>query len=221
VKLLVVEDSPKLLRSLEHGLTKLGWAVDLAADGAQALSRLRSHEYDVVVLDLMLPRVTGLEVLRLMREEGRDAHVLILSAKDRVEDRVEGLRLGADDYLTKPFAFEELEARLQSLLRRRHASKNPVLRLGDLEVDTSLRRVLLAGEVVHLTPSEHALLELLVLRRGQVFSQGQLLDHLRSSDADVSSNVIEVLVSSLRRKIHRPGAPPIVKTRRGFGYFVE
>ena len=123
MKVLIVEDSPKLLRSLEHGLTQLGWAVDVAADGDQAMVRLRCHDYELVVLDLMLPGVDGLEVLRRLRADGNDAHVLILSAKDQVEDRVKGLRLGADDYLTKPFAFEELEARLRSLVRRRDATK--------------------------------------------------------------------------------------------------
>ena len=221
MKLLVVEDSPRLLRSLEHGLSRLGWAVDVAPDGEQALSRLRVNDYELIVLDLMLPGVSGLEVLRRLRADGCDAHVLILSAKDGVEDRVQGLRLGADDYLTKPFAFDELEARLQSLMRRRSDQKAPALRVGPLVVDTSRRRVERDGAVVHLTPSEYSLLEHLARHRGQTFSQAQLLDHLRSSDADVSSNVVEVLVSSLRRKIHRPDEEPIVRTRRGFGYVVE
>jgi two-component system copper resistance phosphate regulon response regulator CusR len=221
VKLLVVEDSPKLQRSLEHGLTRLGWAVDLAPDGEQALDRLRVYRYEVIVLDLMLPGIDGLEVLRRLREQRIDAHVLILSARDRMEQRVEGLRLGADDYLTKPFAFEELEARLQALMRRRHHAKNPQVAVGNLVLDTAGRRLLREGEVIHLTPSEYAVFEFLALRRGRVFSQGQILDSLRSSDADVSSNVVEVLVSSLRARIHRPGEPPVVVTRRGFGYVIE
>lgn len=221
MKLLIVEDSPKLLRSLEHGLTRLGWAADLARDGEQAMSRLATGAYDVIVLDLMLPGIGGLEVLRRLRDRGIDAHVLILSAKDRVDDRVEGLKLGADDYLAKPFAFEELEARLQALTRRRFNSKSPRITMGDLEIDCAGRTVRRRGEPIHLTPSEFSLLELLARRRGHVLSQDRLLEHLRSSDAPIGSNVVEVLVSSLRRKIHEPGADPIVKTRRGFGYVIE
>ncbi len=221
MKILVVEDSPKLLRALEHGLTALGWAVDIAPDGESALARLRASEYDLIVLDLMLPRLDGLEVLRRLRASGCGTHVLILSARDAVEDRVLGLKLGADDYLTKPFAFEELEARLQSLLRRRADQKSPRLAVGGLTIDSSARTVEREGEPIPLTPSEYALLELLVRHRGRPLTQSQILDHLRSSDADVSSNVIEVLVSSLRKKIHQPDAPPIVRTRRGFGYVVE
>jgi DNA-binding response OmpR family regulator len=195
--------------------------VDVAPDGEQVLSRLRVHDYEVVLLDLMLPGIGGLEVLRRMRARGDDAHVLPLSAKDRAEDRVEGLRLGADDYLTKPFAFEELEARLQSLVRRRSEQKAPKLEVGGLVVDTVRRRVEREGEPVRLTPSEHALLEFLLRHRGQTFTQSRILDHLRSSDADVSSNVVEVLVSSPRRKIQRAEDEPVVRTRRGFGYVIE
>lgn len=221
MKLLIVEDSGRLLHSLGLGLTKLGWAVDLAPDGERALARLSVHAYDVIVLDLMLPGIGGLEVLQRLRARGVDSHVLVLSAKDRVDDRIEGLNRGADDYMTKPFSFDELEARLQALMRRRLNEKNPVLEVAGLRLDSASRRVLRGDEPLNLTPSEYALFEFLARRRGRVFSQGQLLDHLRSSDADVSSNVIEVLVSSLRRKIHLPGAPPIVRTRRGFGYVIE
>ncbi|HSF03179.1 MAG TPA: response regulator transcription factor [Solirubrobacterales bacterium] len=221
VKVLVVEDSERLLRSLGQGLRRLGHAVDLAPDGEEALAFAETYEYDVIVLDLMLPRLSGLEVLRRLRAGGSGAHVLILSARDRVEDRVTGLVTGADDYLVKPFAFDELCARIQALGRRRHQAKNPILRLGSLEIDTARRRVSRRGDPLHLTPSEYALLELLAYQRGRVFSQEQLLQHLHRSDADVSSNVVEVLVSGLRKKIHLKGEPPILRTRRGFGYLVE
>jgi two-component system copper resistance phosphate regulon response regulator CusR len=221
VKVLVVEDSERLARSLQRGLGKLGYAVDLAASGDDGLAFAETYDYDVVVLDLMLPGLPGLEVLRRLRAGGRGAHVLILSARDRVEDRVKGLQLGADDYLVKPFAFDELSARIQALVRRRYQARRPVIRLGSLEIDTTGRRVLRNGEAVHLTPGEYRLLEFLAYQPGRPFSQEQLLEHLRPSDADVSSNVIEVLVSGLRRKIHARGEPPVVRTRRGFGYFVE
>jgi two-component system copper resistance phosphate regulon response regulator CusR len=221
VKILLVEDSQRLLRSLSQGLKKLGYAIDAAADGEQALALAETYDYHVIVLDLMLPGVPGLEVLRRLRSRGNGVHILILSARDGVDDRVKGLQLGADDYLVKPFAFDELCARIQALVRRRHQAKNPVIHLGSLEIDAARRQVSRAGTALHLTPSEYALLEFLAYQRGQVFSQEQLVEHLHRSDSDVSSNVIEVLVSGLRRKIHVQGEPPIVQTRRGFGYFVE
>jgi DNA-binding response OmpR family regulator len=221
VKILLVEDSQRLLRSLGQGLKKLGYAVDLAGDGEQGLALAETYDYHVIVLDLMLPGLPGLEVLRRLRAQGRDTHILILSARDGVQDRVRGLQLGADDYLVKPFAFEELCARLQALVRRRHQRKAPVIRLGPLEIDSSRRQVSRNGGLVHLTPSEYALLEFLAYQRGRVFSQEQLVEHLHRSDSEVSSNVVEVLVSGLRKKIHARGEPPILRTRRGFGYFVE
>jgi DNA-binding response OmpR family regulator len=221
VKILLVDDSQRLLRSLGQGLRKLGYAVDLASEGEQALALAGTYGYDVIVLDLMLPGISGLEVLRRLREQGSAVHVLILSARERVDDRVRGLQLGADDYLVKPFAFEELAARIQALVRRRYQAKDPVLRLGPLEIDAARRRVSRGGAALHLTPSEYALLEFLAYRRGRVFSQEQLVEQLHRSDSEVSSNVVEVLVSSLRKKIHARGESPILRTRRGFGYFVE
>lgn len=221
MRILLVEDSQRLLRSLTQGLTRLGHAVDAAADGEEGLALAESYDYDAVVLDLMLPRLPGLEVLRRVREQGRSVHILILSARDRVEDRVKGLQMGADDYLVKPFAFDELCARLQALARRRYQAKNPLVRVGVLEIDTARRQVFRRGEPLRLTPSEYALLELLAHQPGRVFSREQLVEHLHRSDADVSSNVIEVLVSGLRRKIHVAGDPPVLHTRRGFGYFVD
>jgi DNA-binding response OmpR family regulator len=221
VKILLVEDSQRLLRSLSQGLKKLGYAVDAVANGEEALALAETYEYHVIVLDLMLPAVSGLEVLRRLRTRGNGVHILILSARDGVDDRVKGLQLGADDYLVKPFAFDELCARIQALVRRRHQAKNPIIRLGSLEIDAARRQVSRAGEALHLTPSEYALLEFLAYQRGRVFSKEQLVEHLHRSDSDVSSNVIEVLVSGLRKKIHTPGEPPILRTRRGFGYLVE
>jgi DNA-binding response OmpR family regulator len=221
VKILLVDDSQRLLRSLSQGLKRLGYAVDMAGDGENGLALAETYDYHVIVLDLMLPGLPGLEVLRRLRARGSSAHILILSALDRVDDRVKGLQLGADDYLVKPFAFEELCARLQALVRRRHQAKNPIMQLGSLEIDAARRQVSRGREVLHLTPSEYALLEFLAYQRGRVFSKEQLVEHLHRSDSDVSSNVIEVLVSGLRKKIHAHGEPPILRTRRGFGYVVE
>jgi DNA-binding response OmpR family regulator len=221
LKILLVDDSPRLLRSLSQGLGKLGYAVDRAGDGEAALDLTDTYDYHVIVLDLMLPGLSGLEVLRRLRTRDHGAHVLILSARDRVEDRVKGLQLGADDYLVKPFSFDELCARIQALVRRRHHAKNPVVRAGSLDIDTARRQVSRGGLALHLTPSEYALLEFLVRQRGRVFSQEQLIEHLHRSDSEVSSNVVQVLISGLRKKIHTPGEPPILRTRRGFGYVVE
>jgi DNA-binding response OmpR family regulator len=221
MKVLLVEDSERLSRSLGRGLGKLGYTVDLATDGETGLGFAETYDYDVIVLDLMLPRLSGLELLQRLRGRDRGPHVLILSARDRVEDRVKGLRLGADDYLIKPFSFDELAARIQALVRRRYQTKSPLLRLGALAIDTTRKQVSRGGRPLPLTPGEYRLLEFLAFQRGRVFSQEQLLEHLHRSDTDVSSNVVEVLVSGLRRKIHIPGESPVLKTRRGFGYFVE
>jgi DNA-binding response OmpR family regulator len=221
VKVLVVEDSERLGRSLAQGLGKLGYTVDVVADGESGLAFAQTYDYDVIVLDLMLPGLPGLEVLQRLRRRGRGAHVLILSARDRIEDRVRGLQLGADDYLVKPFAFDELSARIQALVRRRYHEKSPVLTVGSLVIDTASKRVTRRGLPVPLTPAEYRLLELLAYQRGRVLSQEQLLEHLHPGDAQVSSNAVEVLVSGLRRKIHARGEPAVVRTRRGFGYFVD
>lgn len=221
MKILVVEDSDRLRRSLGEGLSKSGFSVDLAADGREGLAFLRVYEYDVVVLDLMLPGISGLDLLRQAREEGLGFHVLILSARDQVADRIRGLEMGADDYLIKPFDFGELCARLRALVRRRYDCKSPRLRVGSIEVDTAARRVLRKGEEVHLTPGEYAVFELLVRRAGTVLSKSQILDSLHGGEYAVSSNVVEVIISSLRKKLQEPDAPPLIVTRRGYGYLVE
>lgn len=221
MKVLVVEDSERLRRSLVEGLARTGFAVDSAADGEEGLDFAMAYEHDVIVLDLMLPKLSGLELLEKLRDAGRQTHVLILSAKDQVQDRVKGLEIGADDYLIKPFSFDELCARIQALIRRRYMEKRPRIEVNDLVINTAGKLVTKNGERIHLTPSEYSLLEYLCLRRGMVVSQAQLVDHLHHSDSEVGSNVIEVLISGLRRKIHHPGQPPIVRTRRGFGYIVE
>jgi DNA-binding response OmpR family regulator len=221
MKLLVIEDSERLRRSLGHGLRRAGFAVDLTPDGREGLAYAEINEYDVIILDLMLPGMDGLTLLRTLRQKGRKTHVLILSAKDQVQDRILGLELGADDYLVKPFAFEELCARIRALIRRRYETKSPSIHLGEVEIDLARQAVRVQGEPVALTPTEYALLELLALRRGRVVTREQILDQLYESENEVASNVVEVLVCSLRKKIQPAGSPPVIVTRRGRGYLIE
>jgi DNA-binding response OmpR family regulator len=221
VKLLVIEDSERLQRSLEHGLRRSGFAVDVVGDGEEGLAYAKHGAYDVIVLDLMLPRLDGREVLRRLRAIGRDTHVLILSARDQVAERIQGLELGADDYLTKPFAFEELVARLRALVRRKYGTKSPVQQVAHLRLDTARRTVAAGKREVALTPSEYSVLEYLVARRGRVVSKADLLDHLHAGEGDASENAVEVLIHQLRRKTRDPGHPDLIRTRRGHGYLIE
>ncbi len=221
MKLLLVEDSERLQRSLTTGLKKHGFTVDQAFDGEEALAFLAVNEYDAVVLDLMLPRVDGLTVLSRLRGEGKDCHVLILSANDQTEDRVRGLDLGADDYLVKPFSFDELVSRLRALNRRRAGNKNPVIEVDGIRIDSVSRQVSYADEIIALTPHEYRLLEFLAQRRGRVFSHDQLIDQLYDASSFVTRNAVEAHISALRKRLRSAGAPRLVKTRRGFGYLVE
>ncbi|MCX7964727.1 MAG: response regulator transcription factor [Candidatus Sumerlaea chitinivorans] len=218
MKLLVVEDSRRLREALASGLRRVGYAVDTAEDGETGWLLAVSGNYDVVILDLMLPKLDGLTVLRRLRERGNNVNVLVLTAKDAVPDRVAGLRTGADDYLPKPFAFEELVARIEALVRRKHGTKNPRIVVGDLVVDTAARSVSLRGQQVNLTAREYAILEYLAIHRGRVVTKRQLEDAVYDERVEVGSNVIESAISILRRKIDRPGAPSFIQTRRGFGY---
>jgi DNA-binding response OmpR family regulator len=181
----------------------------------------QSDDYDAIVLDLMLPKLDGLTVLERLRQQGHQTHVLILTAKDTVDDRVRGLQTGADDYLVKPFALEELLARVQALIRRGHSQKNPRIRIGRLEVDTSARTATAAGEPVNLTPREYALLEYLARRRGEVLSRTEIERHIYDDAADVMSNVVDSAICALRRKIDLPGRPSLIQTRRGMGYVLQ
>jgi len=218
MRILVIEDSERLRRSLATGLRKSGYAVDLAADGAQGLWSAQSNSYDVIVLDLMLPEVDGLTVLQTLRGKEINSHVLILTAKDSVEDRVRGLRLGADDYLVKPFAFDELLARIEVLTRRRHGIKAPQIVVGDLKVDMAARTVRRGGEIIDLPPREYALLEYLALRKGQVVSRTDIEQHIYDEHVEPASNVVDAAVYALRRKIDPTEGPSFIQTRRGMGY---
>jgi DNA-binding response OmpR family regulator len=221
VKILLVEDSIRLQRSLCVGLKRHGFSVDQAFDGEQALALFQQNPYDTVILDLVLPKIHGLEVLSTMRAKGNNCHVLILSANDQTEDRIRGLDLGADDYMVKPFSFDELVSRLRALNRRHAGVKNPIVEIESIEIDTVERQVRFRGEAVSLTPHEYRLLEYLALRRGRVFSHDQLIDQLYDTGSYVTRNAVEAHVSSLRKRLKSSGAPGLVKTRRGFGYLIE
>jgi len=224
MKLLIVEDSRLLQRSLGAGLTNSGVTVDQAFDGLEANAYLLVNAYDVVILDLMLPKLSGLELLGKLRHRGDKTRVLILSTKGEVEDRTRGLDLGADDYLIKPFSFDELVSRLRALYRRvgeADSQIQPHLVVGQIVINTLNRTVEIAQLPLNLTPSEYKILELLSLRRQQTFSHSQLIDRLYRSDQSVTDNAIEAHVSSLRRKLRSAGADELFMTRRGFGYYIE
>ena len=218
MRVLVVEDYAPLRKSLSQGLRDAGFAVDATGDGDEGLWYATTNDYDVIVLDLMLPGTDGLTILRRLREAGRESHVLVLTAKGDVADRVRGLNLGADDYLVKPFAFAELLARVRALVRRAYDAKDPVLRVGDLEIDTAARSARRGGEPLRLTAREYALLELLALRAGQVVSRTAVWEHVYEFDSEAHSNVVDVYIGYLRRKTERGGRPRLIHTRRGEGY---
>lgn len=220
MKVLVVEDYAPVRSAVAQGLRENGFAVDVAVDGEEGLWYARSSDYDVIVLDLMLPRLDGLTLLQRIRQAGSQSSVLILTAKDRLEDRVTGLNTGADDYLVKPFGFDELLARVRALVRRRYARENPLIRIGNLEIDTTARQVRLAGEVVELTAREYALLEYLASRAGQLVSRTEIWEHVYEFNSSSQSNVVDVYISYLRRKLERPDTPQLIHTRRGQGYML-
>jgi DNA-binding response OmpR family regulator len=220
MRVLVIEDSPRLQRSIVTGLRKSGFAVDATGDGEEGLWYAKGVEYDVIVLDLMLPKLDGLSLLRRLRESGKTTHVLILTAKDTVEDRVVGLRSGADDYLIKPFAFDELLARVEALARRAHGVKRTLLCVESLEIDTSQRIARKGEEVLTLPPREYALLEYLAMRKGQLVTRAEIEAHIYDDQTEPNSNVVESAIYSLRRRIDPPGGPSLIQTRRGLGYLL-
>jgi DNA-binding response OmpR family regulator len=218
VRVLLVEDSERLRRTLGTALKHAGYAADAVGDGREGLWLAQSNNYDVIILDVMLPGVDGFTLLARLREEGVGTHVLLLTAKDAVEDRVRGLRMGADDYLVKPFALDELLARVEALVRRRHGNKQPRLRFGDLEIDTAGRRATRAGRHIDLSPREYALLHYLALHAGEVVTRTQIETATYDDKAELMSNVVDAAIYALRKKIDVPGRPSLIQTRRGMGY---
>jgi DNA-binding response OmpR family regulator len=218
MRVLLIEDYDLLRQSLEQGLREEGYAVDAARDGETGLWHARSGQYDVIVLDLMLPRMDGLSILKTLREENSPSLVLILTAKDSTGDRIKGLDTGADDYLVKPFELGELLARVRALVRRKYDAKSPVIQIGDLKIDTTARQVSRGGERVDLSAREYALLEFMAHRVGQVVTRTEIWDHVYDDASTAESNVVDVFIGHLRKKIERDGQPRLIHTRRGIGY---
>jgi DNA-binding response OmpR family regulator len=221
MRVLLIEDHRPLQRALKQGLEEEGFAVDVASDGEEGDFKATSAEYDVIVLDIMLPRKDGLSLLQGWRKNGMTTHVLLLTARTATEDKVRGLDLGADDYLTKPFELGELLARLRALIRRGHQVKNPMLRIEDLEIDTSARIVKRGGQAIHLTPREYALLEFLAYHRGKVVSRSMIWEHLYDEKDENTSNVVDVYIRYLRNKIDKGFEVPLILTRWGEGYLLR
>jgi DNA-binding response OmpR family regulator len=215
MRALVVEDYTPVRTAIRDGLAENGYAVDVASNGEDGLWLAEQNPYDVVILDVMLPQLDGLEVLRRLRAKGSKVAVLLLTARDTVEDRVTGLDSGADDYLVKPFAFTELLARVRTLVRRRYDVKDPLLRVDDLEIDTVKRRVRRGEAAIALSPREYVLLEYLAMRAGQLVTRTDIWEHVYDFRSDAQSNVVDVYVSYLRKKL---GQPALIHTRRGHGY---
>ena len=221
MRVLLIEDHKPLLRALRQGLEEEGFAVDVAADGEEGDFKARTAEYDVIILDLMLPKVDGLSLLQKWRRDGIKTHVLVLTARGSIDDKVKGLDLGADDYLTKPFELNELIARIRALIRRRHEVKDPVLRVHDLEIDTAARTIKRGGKTIHLTPREFALLEFLAFHRGKVVSRSMIWEHLYDEQDENTSNVVDVYIRYLRNKIDKGFEPALILTRWGEGYLLR
>jgi two-component system copper resistance phosphate regulon response regulator CusR len=220
VKVLVIEDYRPLRESVVQGLRENGYAVDETGDGDEGLWYASTGEYDVVVLDLRLPKMDGLEILTKLRKKMSQVHILIVTARDSVKDRVRGLDLGADDYLVKPFEFNELLARVRALIRRKYEIKTAEIVVGDLRLDTVKKQALLFEKRLDLTAKEYAILELLALRRGRVVSREVIQENIYDFASEIGSNIIDVYIGRLRKKLEKTGAGRILHTKRGFGYML-
>lgn len=221
MRLLVVEDDDVLRAAIIRRFTHEGYAVDGCADGRDGLYTARSAPYDAVILDVMLPGLDGFQILSALRSDGFPGGVLLLTARDTVSDRVTGLDLGADDYLTKPFAFDELLARVRALLRKHTPSRSPVLACGGLTMDTTARRVMRGSRAIALTAKEYALLEYMLRNPHQVLTRGQIFDHVWNYDSTLGVNLVDVYIGYLRSKIDKGEPVRLIRTVRGFGYMLS
>ncbi len=221
MKILVVEDEERVAQFIQKGLKEEGHAVDVAYDGEDGGFLAEVNDYDLIILDLMLPKKNGLQTCKEIRDHGVNTPVLMLTARDSVEDKVRGLDAGADDYLAKPFAFEELLARVRALLRRQSESKTPTLKIADLELDPMSRLVTRSGKPIRLTTKEYALLEYLLRNPKKVLSRTLIGEHVWDMNFDPESNVIDVYVSHLRNKVDKGFEPPLIHTLRGQGYILS
>ncbi|MGF1737685.1 heavy metal response regulator transcription factor [Photobacterium satsumensis] len=223
MKLLLIEDEPKTGEYLRKGLTEAGYIVDLSSDGVDGLYQATSANYDLIILDVMLPQLNGWQVLTTLRASNIETPVIMLTARDQVEDRVKGLELGADDYIVKPFAFVELVARIKNTLRRKQpsVSKELALEVANLHLDLLKRRVTRAGDSITLTAKEFSLLELLMRRQGEVLSRSEIASIVWDMNFDSDTNVIDVAVKRLRGKVDKGYEPKLIHTIRGMGYMLD
>jgi two-component system copper resistance phosphate regulon response regulator CusR len=221
MRFLLVEDDTALSGAIARGLREHAYVVDIAADGEAALSQASISPYDAIILDISLPKLDGLTVCRTLRRDGSAVRILMLTARGRIEDRVQGLDSGADDYLPKPFEFDELLARLRALLRRRGEQVDSArYQLADLEIDLCGQRVMRGGALVPLTTKEFVLLAYLARNTGRVIGRAELTEHVWDENHDPSTNAVEVYINRLRKKIDSAGRTPLIRTRRGAGYFL-
>ena len=221
MKILVIEDYAPLRTTIVKELREQGYAVDETGDGEEGSWFALTGEYDIILLDLMLPGLDGLSILKSLREAGRNAHVLITSARDTVEQRVEGLDLGADDYLVKPFSLDELFARIRTIIRRKYENVSPIQNHGDLKIDLNRKKVWRSGKEIDLSAREYSILEYLAARKGEVVSRMSILEHVYDFNADLGSNVIDVYIGFLRKKTEINGLPRLIHTRRNQGYVFD
>ncbi len=218
--ILLIEDDQAVQELVTTLLTAAAFSVDVATDGATGLRLCTSQSYEVIILDLGLPDMDGLDLLRKLRGQGITTHVLILTAKDDPEDRVIGLDTGADDYLSKPCVMPELEARVRALLRRKYNAKNPILTVGDLQINSATRSASRGGKSIPLTPREYALLEYLARKAGEIVTRAEIWENLYAMDSSTTSNVVDVYIGYLRKKLEQPGQAPLINTRRGSGFIL-
>lgn len=217
MRILVIEDETDLSSAIEQALKEEGFVVDVANEGESGLFNAEGWSYDAIILDLMLPGIDGWTILKKIRTSQNKTPVLILTARDAIKDRVKGLNSGADDYLTKPFSIDELIARVRSLIRRFTASPNPLIRLGNIEINTASRVVTKGKKTIELSAKEYALLELLVLNRGTLVTRTTIYDHIYNEDDSTLSNVVDVYVCNLRNKLYKD----LIQTKRGHGYIIS
>ncbi|YCM47047.1 response regulator transcription factor (plasmid) [Verrucomicrobiaceae bacterium 227] len=220
MRILLLEDYDLLRDSVAECLAEEGFAVDTSASGEEGLWFAKNHDYDVLLLDIMLPEMSGLEILKHLRERGNSVPVILISARDTVAQRIEGLEAGADDYLIKPFALEELVARVRAQVRRKHDKKAPILGAGDITMNTSTKTVTRAGHEIELTRKEYILLECLLFKKGEVISREYIAQHAYQDYEGGTSNVVDVYVGYLRKKLNAKGLPNVILTKRGHGYML-
>jgi two-component system copper resistance phosphate regulon response regulator CusR len=221
MRILVIEDDPTVGQYVKRGLEEHRWAVDLLADGEEGERRASSEAYDLIILDMRLPGKSGMDVLQSLRAKGFERPVLVLTAQDAVDAKVATLRAGADDYVTKPFAFEELLARVEALSRRPRALASPVLRVGDLEIDQATRTVRRAGDPIEMTPKEYTVLEYLARHAGRVMSRTLITEYAWGYHFDPGTNIVDVVINHLRKKVDAGHARKLITTVRGVGYVLK